>query len=80
MLPKHEHKLSTIKEMLQLLGTDLINGMDAIYCGLKTLRIEHFEEAKHHLRNSSKNAREIDNEIVTSLALFGAEADRKSVV
>ena len=81
MLPRHEEKLSMIREMLQRLGTDLINGMDAIYCGLNTQQIGHFEEAKHHLKNSVKNAREIDNEIVTSLALFGAEAsDLRSLV
>jgi len=74
MLPKHDQKLEEIRNLLKELGEDLITAAEKSLHGLQTGDLTRFEAARLILKNSGSKGNHIDNEIVTSLALFGAEA------
>ena len=74
MLPKHDQKLQEIRELLIDLGHDLITAAEKALHGLQTSDTTRFEAARLMLKNSGAKGNHIDNQIVTSLALFGAEA------
>lgn len=74
MLPKHDQKLEEIRNLLKDLGDDLITAAEKALHGLQTGDISRFEAARLMLKDSGSKGNRIDNEIVTSLALFGAEA------
>ncbi|PSM53126.1 phosphate transport system regulatory protein [Campylobacter blaseri] len=74
MLPNHEEKLSTIKTLLLEFSNTLNDSLKTCYDGFKNSDMSYFIKAKDSLKNSSKLANKIDNEILTTLALFGAEA------
>lgn len=74
MLAKHEAKLEEIRVFLNRLSKDLVNGSKKTLEGLQNDDISSFEEVRISIKNSSALGNEIDNEIITSLALFGAEA------
>lgn len=74
MLPKHDQKLEQIRGLLIDLGQDLVTAAEKSLHGLQTSDATRFEAARLMLKNSGAKGNEIDNEIVTSLALFGAEA------
>ncbi|MBE0496795.1 MAG: PhoU family transcriptional regulator [Campylobacterales bacterium] len=74
MLPKHDQKLQEIRNLLVDLGQDLITAAEKALHGIQTGDISRFEAARLMLKNSGSKGNHIDNQIVTSLALFGAEA------
>jgi len=74
MLPKHDQKLEEIRNLLIDLGDDLITAAEKSLHGLQTGDLSRFEAAHLMLKDSGSKGNKIDNEIVTSLALFGAEA------
>lgn len=74
MLPKHDQKLEDIRNLLIELGEDLITAAEKALHGLQTGDLSRFEAARLMLKDSGSKGNQIDNEIVTSLALFGAEA------
>lgn len=74
MLIKNEEKLCKIRDDIFKLGENISSANKKILLGLKEKNIQDFEDSYVFLRNMESSANSIDNEIVTSLALFGAEA------
>ena len=74
MLPKHDEKLAHIRQLLLSLGDDLILAGEQTLSGITTGDVSRFETVRMTLKSSGAKGNTIDNEIVTSLALFGAEA------
>lgn len=74
MLPKHDEKLTEIRTLLITLGQDLNLAGEQALSGITTGDVSRFETIRTTLKASGTKGNEIDNEIVTSLALFGAEA------
>lgn len=81
MLTKYEEKLIGINEMMVSLGEELVDANEAILAGLKTGDYSAFKEAKTALEGVKDDAALVDNQIVTTLALFSPEAcDLKAMV
>jgi phosphate transport system protein len=74
MLPKHDQKLQEIRDLLKDFGKDLIQAAKETLKGLESAQTPYFEKARLKLKSSGSKGNQIDNQIVTSLALFGAEA------
>lgn len=74
MLSHHEEKLKLIKNSLLEFAENITKSSECLLLGLETKDKNNFQEAKIILKNVENNANIIDNEIITSLALFGAEA------
>lgn len=74
MLPKHDEKLAHIRRLLLDLGQDLNLAGEQALSGISSGDISRFEAVRNTLKASGTKGNAIDNEIVTSLALFGAEA------
>lgn len=74
MLQKHIDKLSQIRSLLTDLGEDITKAANYMLNGLETLDVSHFADSVDILNNISLKGKTIDNEILVSLALFGAEA------
>ncbi|MDR0407666.1 MAG: PhoU family transcriptional regulator [Campylobacteraceae bacterium] len=81
MLSRNEEKLDKIRKDIEKSGLIIIKAGEIIFEGLKKFDAKEFENAKNMLKNIEINANAIDNDIITSLALFGAEAkDLRSLV
>ena len=74
MLPKHDEKLAQIKSLLLELGNELNLAGEQALSGISTGDVSRFDSIRNTLKSSGTKGNAIDNEIVTSLALFGAEA------
>jgi phosphate transport system protein len=74
MLSRNEEKLNKIRKDIEKFGSVIVKACEMIFEGLKQLDAKEFENAKNMLKNIEANANAIDNDIITSLALFGAEA------
>lgn len=74
MLTHHEEKLSKIRDSLSKLTNDITKSSNYLLLGLESKDKNCFLDAKGVLKNIESSANNIDNEILTSLALFGAEA------
>ncbi|MDR0467917.1 MAG: PhoU family transcriptional regulator [Campylobacteraceae bacterium] len=74
MLTHHEEKLENIRESVSDLAANITKSSNNILLGLETKDKNSFLEARTNLKNIENGANLIDNEIITSLALFGAEA------
>ncbi|MDR1975363.1 MAG: phosphate uptake regulator PhoU [Campylobacteraceae bacterium] len=74
MLPQNEEKLDKIRKDIDRLGVTITQASEvALECLLSDDK-ERFNEVRDKLKNVDADANQADNEIVTSLALFGAEA------
>lgn len=74
MLPNYEEQLNTLKSSIDTLGAKIIAAVDACEEGLHQKQTQKFEECKSILLNTEYEANEIDQKIVTILALFEPEA------
>jgi len=74
MLSRSEEKLNKIRSDIDALGADIRRSGDMLLTALKDADAAEFERSKAVLSGIDAAANAIDNEIVTSLALFGAEA------
>ncbi|MDR1614499.1 MAG: PhoU family transcriptional regulator [Campylobacteraceae bacterium] len=74
MLSRNEEKLDKIRKDIEKFGLVIIKAGEMIFEGLKKFDAKEFENAKNMLKNIEINANAIDNDIIMSLALFGAEA------
>ncbi|MDR1555074.1 MAG: PhoU family transcriptional regulator [Campylobacteraceae bacterium] len=74
MLSRNEEKLDKIRKDIEKFGLIITQSGEVIFEGLKKFDAKEFENAKNMLKNIETNANAIDNDIITSLALFGAEA------
>jgi len=74
MLANYEEKLSEIKSEIITIGIGLLKSNQLIVEGLKNCNEENFTEAKSHIKNVSNIVKEIDNNIITTLALHSPEA------
>ena len=74
MLSRNEEKLDKIRYDVKSFGDNIIKAGENIFIGLEKNDVQKFEEARALLKNAQMLANAIDNEIITSLALFGAEA------
>ena len=81
MLTKYEDKLNTINKMMMIIGNKIVNANEVILDGLQKGDYSHFKEAKDTLVGIKDEVRNIDQEIIVTLALFGPEAkDLKNVI
>jgi phosphate transport system protein len=74
MLNKYKEKLDEINGTIEKIGNSLIDANKLILEALETCDIEKFSEAKLCIKNISKKTDEVDNKIVTTLALHAPEA------
>lgn len=74
MLQKHIDKLDDIRVMLANVGSDIVVGYENVLVGLEKSDPSCFEELYKNFSKNSSIGKKIDNEILISLALFGAEA------
>jgi phosphate transport system protein len=74
MLQKYEEQLDTLKNSIDILGAKIIQAVDVCEEGLTSLNIQKFDECRNILINTEYEANEIDQKIVTILALFEPEA------
>ena len=74
MLANYEEKLKEIKNNIINIGNGLVEANKIILDVLKGSDIDKFNEAKTHIKNVSKKTNDIDNSIITTLALHSPEA------
>lgn len=74
MLQKHIDKLREIRVMLAQLAISIEQGYEKVLEGLEKSDASCFEGLHKEFSSNSSKGKEIDNEILVSLALFGAEA------
>ncbi|MDR2789838.1 MAG: PhoU family transcriptional regulator [Campylobacteraceae bacterium] len=74
MLSRNEEKLNKIRKDIEKFGSVITEAGEAVFEGLKQFDAEEFENARNILKNMETNANAADNDIIASLALFGAEA------
>ncbi len=74
MLANYKEKLGEIQNSIMTIGDGLIKANELIVEAIDTCDIKKFSDAKSHIKNISKKTNDIDNNIVTTLALHAPEA------
>ena len=74
MLANYEEKLSEIKKDIISIGTGLLKANEMIVDGLQNCEQSFLIDAKSHIANVSNKVKDIDNNIITTLALHSPEA------
>jgi len=74
MLINYKEKLDEIKKSIKEIGNCLIHSNNIIIDALKDCKIDEFNDARLAIRNISNKTNDIDNEIITTLALHSPEA------
>ena len=74
MLANYEEKLNEIKQNITQIGTGIIEANKIILIALNNCDQEKFQNAKLLIANASNKTNNIDNEIITTLALHSPEA------
>lgn len=74
MLLQHEEKLNQVHVNIVSFGENILQATNEILNALNSEKIDSLKKVKIILKNIDTNSSKIDNNIVTILALFGAEA------
>lgn len=74
MLQNYEEKRNEIKTRIKSIGDGLIQANELILEAIKTCDNDKFDEARTYIRNTSQITTDIDNTIITTLALHSPEA------
>jgi len=74
MLANYQEKLEEIKSEIITIGTGLLKANELIVEGLKECDEKVFVDAKSYIKNVSNIIKDIDNNIITTLALHSPEA------
>ena len=74
MLANYQEKLSEIKSEIISVGEGLLKANQLIVKALKECNSSGFTEAKSYVKNVSSIVKDIDNNIITTLALHSPEA------
>ena len=74
MLANYEEKLGEIRTEIISIGNGLLKANQLIVEGLKKCEQSNFVEAKLYITNVSNKVKDIDNNIITTLALHSPEA------
>ncbi len=74
MLENYEEKLHIIKNNIKEIAKNLVQANNIIIDALKDCKLDKFNEAKLAIKNTSNKTNEIDNDIITTLALHSPEA------
>jgi phosphate transport system protein len=74
MLANYEEKLNEIKKSITNIGEGLVTANKLILDALEGCDTDKFNEAKSFIKNISKKTNDIDNNIITTLALYSPEA------
>ena len=74
MLANYEEKLNEIKQSVTDIGNGLVEANQLILEALEGCEQEKFNEAKTYIKNVSQKTNDIDNTIITTLALHSPEA------
>ena len=74
MLSNYEEKLSEIKQSITDIGSGLVTANQIILDAIKDCETKKFNDAKYYIKNVSKKTNDIDNNIITTLALHSPEA------
>jgi phosphate transport system protein len=81
MIATFKENIVTIKNKVTDIGTGLLKSNELLLEALKDCDEEKFNDAKNYIKNISKKADDIDNEIIKVLALYTPEAkDLRGVV
>jgi phosphate transport system protein len=75
MLPNYEEKLNLIQEATSKLVGDIIIANENALDGFVNMKLDRLDNVKLILKNLDQGANDIDNEIITTIALFGPEAN-----
>lgn len=74
MLKTYEEKLNTIKKEITLLGQTVVEGLEVALKALKSDDLSELKNVDLSVKKLSAKSDEIDNLIVTTLALYSPEA------
>ncbi|MEA1914132.1 MAG: PhoU family transcriptional regulator [Campylobacterota bacterium] len=74
MLANYEEKLNEIKTSILTIAQGVVKANQLILDALEGCDNDKFNEAKTHIKNVSKKTNDIDNNIITTLALHAPEA------
>jgi len=74
MLANYKEKLNEIKTSITKLGDGLIKANKLLLTALDKCDVDKFQDAKSEITNISNKTNNIDNEIITTLALHSPEA------
>lgn len=74
MLKPYEEKLKAIKEEVQTLGSDVVEALEISLKALNDRKIEDLRNVEISEKKSLAKSNEIDNIIVTTMALYSPEA------
>lgn len=74
MLKNYTNKLNEIKTDITQIGTSLISANELLLKAIDGCHADVFTDAKAHLKNISKKANNVDNNIIKTLALHSPEA------
>ncbi len=81
MLTKFENKVEEINGAMSAMGNKIIDANKVILAGLESGNYSNYEKAKLSLDAIHNDASEIDNQVVTALAIFSPEAgDLKNMI
>jgi phosphate transport system protein len=75
MLPRYENKLHEIRSKLSNLVASIIHANEETLVAFENNQNDLYESAKKYLKNIQADVNAIDNEVITTLALYGPEAD-----
>jgi len=74
MLSKYDEKVQEVQNKLETIGTDIVDALDVALSCIKDDKISSLKEITVGLKKIENKANEIDNTIITTLALHSPEA------
>lgn len=75
MLPRYETKLNEIRTQISTMVASITQANQKTLQAFESDTDALYEDAKQHLKTVQTDANLIDNEVITTLALYGPEAD-----
>jgi phosphate transport system protein len=75
MLPRYESKLNDIRTQLSALVASIIHANKETLSAFADEKDDLYESARKFLKNIHPDANSIDSDVITTLALYGPEAD-----
>lgn len=75
MLKNYQEKLEQIRNEVSIIVSDLVLANEQTLDGFRDADLQKLDDVKEILKNIDRKSNEIDNNIITIIALFGPEAN-----